>query len=98
MRSRVIPGSSPTIDRRDPTSRLKSVDLPTFGRPTIANVGGCFFADLLKKGQSLLRKQPIIERDVFALAFHTPHRPGPDAVIASVLCARRRAATGTSGV
>ena len=36
MRSRVIPGSSPTIDRRDPVSRLKSVDLPTFGRPQTA--------------------------------------------------------------
>jgi len=25
--------------RREPTIRLKSVDLPTLGRPTIANVG-----------------------------------------------------------
>src|SRR5664280_3246621 len=38
MRSRVMPGSSPTMARRDPTSRLKSVDLPTLGRPTIASV------------------------------------------------------------
>src|SRR6185503_17801360 len=36
MRSRVMPGSSPTMDRRSPISRLKSVDLPTFGRPTMA--------------------------------------------------------------
>jgi hypothetical protein len=35
----VIPGSSPTIARRDPISRLKSVDLPTLGRPTMAKVG-----------------------------------------------------------
>src|ERR1700677_3050372 len=33
MRSRVIPGSSPTIDRRDPVSRLNNVLFPTFGRP-----------------------------------------------------------------
>ena len=36
MRSRVIPGSSPTIDRREPVSRLNSVLLPTFGRPHTA--------------------------------------------------------------
>src|SRR5580698_1890918 len=35
MRSRVIPGSFVTIDRRVPVSRLKSVDFPTLGRPTI---------------------------------------------------------------
>src|SRR6185437_7051314 len=39
MRSRVIPGSSPTMARREPISRLKSVDLPTLGRPTMATVG-----------------------------------------------------------
>src|ERR1700721_3742318 len=39
MRSRVIPGSSPTIDRRLPVSRLNSVDFPTFGRPTMAMTG-----------------------------------------------------------
>src|SRR5204862_223956 len=39
-RSRVTPGTSRTIARRRPTSRLKSVDLPTFGRPTIAMTGG----------------------------------------------------------
>src|SRR5271169_417416 len=33
-----MPGSSPTMARREPTSRLKSVDLPTLGRPTIASV------------------------------------------------------------
>jgi hypothetical protein len=36
MRSRVIPGSSPTIDRREPVNRLNSVLLPTFGRPQTA--------------------------------------------------------------
>src|SRR5215472_17165248 len=34
-----MPGSSPTMARRDPTSLLNSVDLPTFGRPTIAMRG-----------------------------------------------------------
>src|ERR1700691_1711993 len=39
MRSRVIPGSSPTIDRRLAVNRLNSVLLPTLGRPTIATSG-----------------------------------------------------------
>src|ERR1700722_15927749 len=39
MRSRVIPGSSPTIDRRLAVNRLNSVLLPTLGRPTIATRG-----------------------------------------------------------
>src|SRR5579864_2225195 len=39
MRSRVIPGSSVTIERRVPVSRLKIVDLPTLGRPTITTEG-----------------------------------------------------------
>jgi hypothetical protein len=34
--SRVVPGMSCTTERSSPTSRLNSVDLPTFGRPTIA--------------------------------------------------------------
>src|SRR5690242_527134 len=38
-RSRVMPGSSPTMARREPTSRLNNVDLPTLGRPTTAIVG-----------------------------------------------------------
>src|SRR5690348_15774566 len=39
MRSRVMPGSSPTMERRLLVSRLNSVDLPTFGRPTMATSG-----------------------------------------------------------
>src|ERR1051326_986167 len=39
MRSRVMPGSSPTIARRPPVIRLNRVDFPTFGRPTITTVG-----------------------------------------------------------
>src|SRR6266852_8611801 len=34
MRSRVMPGSLVTMARRVPVKRLKSVDLPTLGRPT----------------------------------------------------------------
>ena len=37
-RSRVTPGRSSTNARRLPTRRLNSVDLPTFGRPTMATV------------------------------------------------------------
>src|SRR5579863_5302434 len=43
MRSRVIPGSSVTMARRVPVRRLKSVDLPTLGRPTITSDGSFFF-------------------------------------------------------
>ena len=39
MRSRVMPGSSPTMERREPVRRLKSVDLPTLGRPQMAMRG-----------------------------------------------------------
>ena len=37
-RSRVTPGVSSTSASRRPASRLNSVDLPTFGRPTMATV------------------------------------------------------------
>src|SRR5947207_6292272 len=40
-----MPGSSPTMARRDPISRLNRVDLPTFGRPTMAMVGSAADAD-----------------------------------------------------
>src|SRR5579859_2058454 len=39
MRSRVVPGRSSTSATRPPTSRLKSADLPTLGRPTMATTG-----------------------------------------------------------
>ena len=39
MRSRVTPGVSSTMAARRPVSLLKSMDLPTFGRPTIATKG-----------------------------------------------------------
>src|SRR5271156_7083036 len=43
MRSRVMPGSLVTIERRVPVRRLKSVDFPTFGRPTITIDGNFSF-------------------------------------------------------
>src|SRR5690606_1692719 len=42
MRSRVIPGWSPTIARRLWVSRLKRVDFPTLGRPTTTRMGKGF--------------------------------------------------------
>ncbi len=38
-RSRVVPASADTIAFRPPWMRLKSVDFPTLGRPTMATVG-----------------------------------------------------------
>jgi hypothetical protein len=42
-RSRVMPGSSPTMARRRPIMRLNSVLLPTLGRPTMAMVSAEVF-------------------------------------------------------
>src|SRR6266436_5340040 len=39
MRSRVMPGSLVTMARRVPVKRLKSVDLPTLGRPRMTRDG-----------------------------------------------------------
>src|SRR5215467_4717610 len=39
MRSRVMPRSSPTMARRCPVMRLKRVDFPTLGLPTMTTVG-----------------------------------------------------------
>ena len=41
--SRVVPGKSQTITRSSPNMRLVNVDLPTLGRPIIANlIPECF--------------------------------------------------------
>src|ERR1700686_3333585 len=45
MRSRVMPGSLVTMERRVPVRRLNSVDLPTLGRPTMTSDGS--FSDML---------------------------------------------------
>ena len=51
-RSRVVPAVSLTMARRDCVSRLKSVDLPTLGRPTIATKFDMllFFLMLINRG------------------------------------------------
>src|SRR5579862_4743399 len=46
MRSRVIPGSFVTIERREPVRRLKSVDFPTLGRPAITMDGSLSFMSI----------------------------------------------------
>src|SRR2546422_10164287 len=46
MRSRVMPGSSVTMDRRVPVTRLNNVDLPTFGRPAMTINGNCDGSDI----------------------------------------------------
>src|ERR1700723_1551064 len=50
MRSRVIPGSSVTIERREAVIRLKIVDLPTLGRPTITTEGSFSVIVLVTRG------------------------------------------------
>src|SRR6266446_1248467 len=52
MRSRVIPGSLVTIDRRVPVKRLKSVDLPTFGRPTMTSDGSLWAMNASRGGDA----------------------------------------------
>src|SRR5580704_11979189 len=51
MRSRVMPGSLVTIARRVPVKRLKSVDLPTLGRPTMTSDGS--FCDMVSGVEKL---------------------------------------------
>src|SRR2546426_619827 len=46
MRSRVIPGSSVTMDRRVPVRRLNNLDLPTFGLPAMTINGNCDGSDI----------------------------------------------------
>src|SRR5919106_2956475 len=61
MRSRVTPGVSSTIARRRPVIRLKRVDLPTLGRPTMATVGGA---------ASLIAELPQAARVAGPVALH----------------------------
>ena len=61
----MIPGSSVTIERRCPMIRLKSVDLPTLGRPTTAIKGDC---DAMASLGSLLAGTTV-KPDADALSF-----------------------------
>jgi hypothetical protein len=65
MRSRVMPGSSVTIERRVPVRRLKSVDLPTFGRPTIT-MDGSLAVILFTGSRSQAGLQPTMETSTVA--------------------------------
>src|SRR5579859_7310795 len=51
MRSRVMPGSLVTMERRVPVKRLNRVDLPTLGRPTITRDGS--FGDMFSGVEKL---------------------------------------------
>src|SRR5262245_14274807 len=59
-RSRVTPGTSRTRDLRWPTSRLKRVDFPTLGRPTMAMIGRT--VDLLLCGPASVAHERPEER------------------------------------
>ena len=60
-RSRVTPGSSSTSASLRPTSRLNSVDLPTFGRPMIATLALMSFqpAGPARPASKLLRRRSV---------------------------------------
>src|SRR5689334_725921 len=74
-RSRVTPGWSSTSARRLPTSRLKSVDLPTLGRPTIATVGRDMIAIYPRPGRG-----PILSegRQPAVVVINVERRVGDD--------------------
>src|SRR5579864_173763 len=77
MRSRVIPGSFVTIDRRVPVSLLKSVDLPTLGRPKITNDGSICVMLLKRQADS---REPQQRCNLHSTASHSislnsPYRP-----------------------
>jgi hypothetical protein len=63
MTSRVVPAIEVTIDRLAPLKRLKSVDLPTFGRPT--NTTRLFI--LLTYPETLLRHLRLLWPILLAL-------------------------------
>ena len=57
MRSRVTPSTSSTMEIRSPAIRLKSVDFPTLGRPTIAIVGRAMISSFLMKGETSVQER-----------------------------------------
>src|ERR1700735_5189000 len=61
-RSRVTPGSSSTSASLRPTSRLNSVDLPTFGRPMIATLALMLF-QWGRPARPLLRRRRSVRSD-----------------------------------
>src|SRR5450432_548550 len=69
MRSRVIPDSSPTMARRCPVMRLKRVDFPTLGLPTMTTVG-------------MASDMKLHDSSVFAAAMLSPDPSLPSSVVA----------------
>ena len=67
--SLVTPGVSSTMDRRFPAILLKSIDLPTFGRPTIA-ISGLLLITLSSFTLSPGKRQG----QVSAVLFYNTHR------------------------
>src|SRR5216684_2000149 len=61
MRSRVMPGSLVTMARRVPVNRLKSVDLPTLGRPTITRDGSSSGINLSTRAQDDTARSAIFQ-------------------------------------
>ena len=57
----MVPGVGSTIDTRRPTSLLNRLDLPTFGRPTMATVGRGIGGAILRAAQSRTGTIPAIE-------------------------------------
>src|ERR1700674_2210549 len=82
MRSRVMPGSSPTMERRWPMMALNKVDLPTLGRPTMTTEGfdtilhhrtpRCVFITLSWARANMEVYMPVSIRNVAIIA-HVDH-------------------------
>ena len=81
MLSRVVPGRSWTTDRSSPISRLKRVDLPTLGRPTMATAGVPSSSDSAgsagssgKRATTVSKRSPV-PRPWMALTMNGSPRP-----------------------
>src|ERR1700756_209113 len=74
-----MPGSSPTMALRAPTRRLKRVDLPTLGRPTIAIVGaGRAGDDFSGSGCDLTGTPPFSHKPMSRMLLRIAERPACD--------------------
>src|SRR5712664_2164403 len=94
MRSRVMPGSLVTIERRVPVKRLKSVDLPTLGRPRITRDGSCVVMKL--SGDAALQcsageEEVMKQRDKGGGKLTVPSRSGSSIDSSKLKVEKRRA-------
>ena len=71
--SRVVPGVSETIAIRLPARRLNRVDLPTFGRPTMAIIGKAMAENGQLNGQLMLWHTSGTNRDSLHESHLCPH-------------------------